>query len=112
MFSRKSVFDEVLAKLALTLELVVLALFFELLISVPAGVISRCDHTPGGTTGLDIRSHRSVDPSFFWILLFLTFGLWLGWLPVQGYAPQRASARICATCSYPPSPWAWREQLS
>jgi peptide/nickel transport system permease protein len=27
-------------------------------------------------------------PSFFLgILLFLTFGLWLGWLPVQGYVP-------------------------
>src|SRR5919202_1536954 len=31
-------------------------------------------------------------PSFFLgILLFLLFGLWLGWLPVQGYVPMRES---------------------
>jgi peptide/nickel transport system permease protein len=31
-------------------------------------------------------------PSFFLgILFFLTFGLWLGWLPVQGYVPLRES---------------------
>ena len=89
MFSRKPVFDEVLAKLPLTLELVVLALFFELLISVPAGVISAVRPYTWWDYGASTFALIGVSiPSFFLgILLFLTFGLWLGWLPVQGYVP-------------------------
>src|ERR671925_1810419 len=40
MFSRKPVFNEVINKLPLTLQLIALALFFEIVISVPAGGIS------------------------------------------------------------------------
>lgn len=89
MFTRKPVFDEVLAKLPLTLELVVLALFFELIISVPAGVISAVRPYTWWDYGASTFALVGVSiPSFFLgILLFLTFGLWLGWLPVQGYVP-------------------------
>jgi peptide/nickel transport system permease protein len=89
MFSRKPVFDEVMAKLPLTLELVVLALAFELLISVPAGVISAVRPYTWWDYGASTFALIGVSiPSFFLgILLFLTFGLWLGWLPVQGYVP-------------------------
>ena len=89
MFSRKPVFDEVLAKLPLTLELIVLALLFELIISVPAGVISAVKPYTWWDYGASTFSLVGVSiPSFFLgILLFLTFGLWLGWLPVQGYVP-------------------------
>lgn len=89
MFTRKPVFDEVLAKLPLTLELIVLALFFELIISVPAGVISAVKPYTWWDYGASTFSLVGVSiPSFFLgILLFLTFGLWLGWLPVQGYVP-------------------------
>ena len=88
-FSRKPVFDEVLAKLPLTLELIVLALFFELLISVPAGVLSAVKPYTWWDYGASTLALVGVSiPSFFLgILLFLTFGLWLGWLPVQGYVP-------------------------
>jgi len=89
MFTRKPVFDEVLGKLPLTLELIVLALFFELIISVPAGVISAVKPYTWWDYGASTFSLVGVSiPSFFLgILLFLTFGLWLGWLPVQGYVP-------------------------
>jgi peptide/nickel transport system permease protein len=89
MFSRKPVFDEVLAKLPLTLELIVLALFFELIISVPAGVISAVRPYTWWDYGASTFALVGVSiPSFFLgILLFLTFGLGLGWLPVQGYVP-------------------------
>jgi peptide/nickel transport system permease protein len=89
MFSRKPVFDEVMAKLPLTLELIILALFFELLISVPAGVISAVKPYTWWDYGASTFALVGVSiPSFFLgILLFLTFGLWLGWLPVQGYVP-------------------------
>jgi peptide/nickel transport system permease protein len=89
MFSRKPVFDEVMAKLPLTLELIVLALFFELLISVPAGILSAVKPYTWWDYGASTFALVGVSiPSFFLgILLFLTFGLWLGWLPVQGYVP-------------------------
>jgi peptide/nickel transport system permease protein len=89
MFSRKPVFDEVMAKLPLTLELIVLALFFELLIAVPAGIISAVRPYTWWDYGASTFALIGVSiPSFFLgILLFLTFGLWLGWLPVQGYVP-------------------------
>jgi peptide/nickel transport system permease protein len=89
LFTRQPVFDEVLAKLPLTLELIVLALFFELLISVPAGVLSAVRPYTWWDYGASTFALIGVSiPSFFLgILLFLTFGLWLGWLPVQGYVP-------------------------
>jgi peptide/nickel transport system permease protein len=89
MFSRKPVFDEVMAKLPLTLELIILALCLELLISVPAGVISAVKPYTWWDYSASTFALVGVSiPSFFLgILLFLTFGLWLGWLPVQGYVP-------------------------
>jgi peptide/nickel transport system permease protein len=89
LFSRKPVFDEVMNKLPLTLELIALALFFELLISVPAGVISAVKSYTWWDYGAVTFALIGVSiPSFFLgILLFLTFGLWLGVLPVQGYVP-------------------------
>ncbi len=89
IFSRKPVFDEVMAKLPLTLELIVLALFFELIISVPAGILSAVKPYTWWDYGASTFALIGVSiPSFFLgILLFLTFGLWLGWFPVQGYVP-------------------------
>lgn len=89
LFSRKPVFDEILAKLPLTLELIVLALLFEVIIAVPAGVISAVKPYTWWNYGAMVCALVGVSiPSFFLgILLFLPFGLWLGWLPVQGYVP-------------------------
>lgn len=89
LFSRKPVFDEILAKLPLTLELIVLALVFEVIIAVPAGVISAVKPYTWWNYGAVVFALIGVSiPSFFLgILLFLPFGLWLGWLPVQGYVP-------------------------
>jgi peptide/nickel transport system permease protein len=84
MFSRKPVFEEVMNKLPLTLQLVGLALFFEIIVSVPAGVISAVKPYTWWDYGASTFALVGISiPSFFLgILLFLTFGLWLGWLPV------------------------------
>jgi peptide/nickel transport system permease protein len=89
MFSRKPVFDEIMNKLPLTLQLIVMALLFELVIAVPAGVISAVRPYTMWDYGASTFALVGVSiPNFFLgILLFLTFGLWLGWLPVQGYVP-------------------------
>jgi peptide/nickel transport system permease protein len=93
LFSRKPVFNEVMAKLPLTLELIALALFFEMVIAVPAGVISAVKPYTWWDYAASTFALVGVSiPSFFLgILLFLTFGLWLSWLPVQGYVPLRES---------------------
>lgn len=89
LFSRKPVFDEILAKLPLTLQLTFLALLIEVVIAVPAGVIASVK--PYTWWDYSVMTFALVGvsiPSFFLgILLFLPFGLWLGWLPVQGYVP-------------------------
>jgi peptide/nickel transport system permease protein len=91
MFSRRPVFDEIVGKLPLTLELIALALLFQLVIAVPAGVIAAVKPYTwwdyGAVTFAVIGV--SIPPFLLGILLFLTFGLWLGWLPVAGYVPLR-----------------------
>jgi len=93
MFSRRPVFDEILKKLPLTLELIVLTLLFELVIAVPAGVIAAVKPYTWWDYGAVTFAlvGVSIPPFLLGILLFLTFGLWLGWLPVQGYVPLRDS---------------------
>ena len=93
MFSGRPVLEEILKKLPLTLELIVLALLFELVIAVPARVIAAVKPYTcwdyGAVTFALVGV--SIPPFLLGILLFLTFGLWLGWLPVQGYVPLRES---------------------
>jgi len=118
MFSRKPVFDEVMHKLPLTLQLVALALFFEIIISVPAGVISAVKPYTWWDYGASTLALVGVSiPSFFLgILLFLTFGLWLGWLPVQGYVPLSESVidnlRHLILPTVRRWRWAWRARPS
>jgi len=93
MFSGRPVLEEILKKLPLTLELIVLALLFELVIAVPAGVIAAVKPYTWWDYGAVTFAlvGVSIPPFLLGILLFLTFGLWLGWLPVQGYVPLRES---------------------
>ena len=98
MFSRRPVFDEIVGKLPLTLELIVLALLFELVIAVPAGVIAALKPYTWWDYGAVTFAVVGVSiPQFLLgILLFLTFGLWLGWLPVQDTSPcAKACTRTC-----------------
>jgi peptide/nickel transport system permease protein len=89
MFSRRPVFDEIVAKLPLTLELIILAFLFQIVIAVPAGVIAAVKPYTWWDYGAVTFAVVGVSiPQFLLgILLFLTFGLWLGWLPVAGYVP-------------------------
>jgi peptide/nickel transport system permease protein len=89
IFTHRPVLEDIIYRMPISLELIVLSMALALLISVPAGVISA------------IRPYTSLDylvmtvamlgvsiPDFFLgILLFLLFSLTLGWLPVQGYVP-------------------------
>jgi len=93
LFSRRPVFDEIVGKLPLTLELIALACLVQLVIAVPAGVIAAVKPSTWWDYGAVTMAvvGVSMPPFLLGIVLFLTFGLWLGWLPVQGYVPLRDS---------------------
>ncbi|MCH7578117.1 MAG: ABC transporter permease [Chloroflexi bacterium] len=87
-----SVTTELGRRLPITLELLVLAIFFSVLLGVPPGVLSAI--RPG--TALDfvarIASVLWLSIPNFWLgILVITFGLaWFGWTPPQfgeGYVP-------------------------
>jgi peptide/nickel transport system permease protein len=87
LYTSKPVFQEVLRRLPVSLQLIAMAICFALLVSVPTGVISAVrphswyDYTAMTTALMGI----SIPPFFLGILLFLLFSLALEWLPVAGY---------------------------
>ena len=86
-FSRQPVLTEVLEKLPISLQLIAFSMFFALLIAIPAGVLAAVKaHGKWDYGAMSFALFGISVPEFFLgILLFLTFGLTLGWLPVQGY---------------------------
>ncbi len=78
-----------LQALAPTVELSILAILFSLLLGIPVGVISALK--PGSKADVigTIVSMLGASIPYFWLglLLILTFGLWLRWLPPSGYVP-------------------------
>jgi peptide/nickel transport system permease protein len=89
LVSRQPVTDALPSRLAVTSELVVLALLFALALSIPMALMSA--RRPNGpmdrinrviaTTGL------SVAPFVLALLLVLLFAVVLGWFPAIGYTP-------------------------
>ena len=94
VLTSRPVFEDVVSRLPISLELIVLSMLFALFIAIPAGgVISATrpytalDHGAMTVALLGI----SMPDFFLGILLFLLFSLTLGWLPVQGYVPLSTS---------------------
>ncbi len=87
LFSEHPVFDEIMAKVPVSLQLIGFAMLFALLISIPAGVIAAARaHGIWDYCAMTLALCGVSIPAFsLGILLFLFFGLGLGWLPVQGY---------------------------
>jgi len=86
-FSRQPVLTEVWEKLPISLQLIAFSMLFALLIAVPAGALAAVKaHGKWDYGAMTFALFGVSIPEFFLgILLFLTFGLTLGWLPVQGY---------------------------
>jgi len=93
VLTSRPVFQDVVTRLPISLELIVLSMLLALLIAIPAGVISAIrpytvfDHGAMTVALLGV----SMPYFFLGILLFLLFSLTLGWLPVQGYVPLSTS---------------------
>jgi peptide/nickel transport system permease protein len=89
IFTHRPVLYDIVYRMPISLELIVLSMALALLISVPAGVISAIKpYTALDYAVMTIAMLGVSIPDFFLgILLFLLFSLTLGWLPVQGYVP-------------------------
>jgi peptide/nickel transport system permease protein len=89
----RPVFQDIVDRFPVSLELIVLSMLIALLIAIPAGVISAIKpYTALDYCAMTVALLGISLPDFFLgILLFLLFSLTLGWLPVQGYIPLTAS---------------------
>jgi peptide/nickel transport system permease protein len=89
----RPVFQDIVERLPVSLELIILSMLLALLIAIPAGVTSAIrPYTAFDYGAMTVALLGISMPDFFLgILLFLLFSLTLGWLPVQGYVPLSTS---------------------
>jgi len=89
MLTNRPVLTDVLYRLPVSLELIILSLLLSLLIALPAGIIAAVWPNSWKDYSAMLISMAGVSiPEFFLgVLLFLLFALVLRWLPVSGYTP-------------------------
>jgi len=89
IISRQPVLDEILQRLPITIELLILALFFALVIAIPIGIISAVKRNTMVDYGAMTFAMLGISlPEFFLgALLLIFFSLGLQWLPATGYVP-------------------------
>jgi len=87
ILSNRPVLPDVLYRLPVSLELLVLSMAISLLIALPAGIIAAVwPNTWKDYSAMMVAMAGVSIPEFFLgVLLFLIFALTLGWLPVSGH---------------------------
>lgn len=89
IIANRPIFDDLMRRLPVTVELIILAMGFALLIAIPAGVIAALrpyswhDYSAMTTALIGV----SVPEFFMGVLLILFFSLFWGLLPAVGYVP-------------------------
>ena len=89
IIANRPILSDLARRVPITLELIVLAMGFALLIAIPAGIIAALrpyswhDYSAMTTATIGV----SVPDFFMGILLILCFSLFLGILPAVGYVP-------------------------
>lgn len=89
IIANRPIFNDLVQRLPVTIELIILAMGFALLIAVPAGIVAALhpyswhDYSAMTTAMIGV----SVPDFFMGILLILCFSLFLGILPAVGYVP-------------------------
>jgi peptide/nickel transport system permease protein len=89
IIANRPIFDDLMRRLPITVELIILAMSFALLIAIPAGVIAALrpyswhDYSAMTTALIGV----SVPEFFMGVLLILFFSLFWGLLPAVGYVP-------------------------
>jgi peptide/nickel transport system permease protein len=89
ILTNRPVLTDVLYRLPVSLELIVLSMLLSLLIALPAGIIAavRPNTWKDYSAMLVSMAGVSIPEFFLGVLLFLLFALVLRWLPVSGYIP-------------------------
>jgi peptide/nickel transport system permease protein len=89
LFTHQPVLTDILYRLPVSLELLVLSTIVSLLIALPAGTIAavRPNTWKDYSAMVVAMAGVSIPEFFLGVMLFLLFGLLLGWLPVSGYIP-------------------------
>jgi peptide/nickel transport system permease protein len=89
IIANRPIFDDLVRRLPVTVELIILAMSFALLIAIPAGVIAALRPYSWQDYGAMTTALIGVSvPEFFMgVLLILFFSLFWGLLPAVGYVP-------------------------
>jgi peptide/nickel transport system permease protein len=89
ILTNRPVLTDLLYRLPVSLELIVLSMLLSLLIALPAGIVAAVWPNTWKDYSAMLVSMAGVSiPEFFLgVLLFLLFALVLRWLPVSGYIP-------------------------
>jgi peptide/nickel transport system permease protein len=84
---KKPVFDLIVEKLPVTLELACLAIVIALTIGITAGVVSAVARDTAWDYAANLFALWGLSTPNFWlgIMLILLFSVTLGWLPASGY---------------------------
>jgi peptide/nickel transport system permease protein len=89
LFTNQPVLTDILYRLPVSLELLVLSTLLSLMIALPAGTIAavRSNTWKDYSAMMVAMAGVSIPEFFLGVMLFLLFALVLGWLPVSGYIP-------------------------
>ncbi|MEY4863870.1 MAG: transporter permease protein [Pseudomonadota bacterium] len=84
---KKPVSELVAEKLPVTLQLASMAMFFALIIGIPAGILSAVRKGSGWDIGANVFALWGLSTPNFWlgIMLIFLFSVKLGWLPASGF---------------------------
>jgi peptide/nickel transport system permease protein len=87
IFFGTTVMEEIGAALPVTFNLGIITFILANLIGIPAGVICAVRRGKWVDTVLTVLANLGITAPIFWlgILFIYFFGLYLGWLPIQGY---------------------------
>jgi peptide/nickel transport system permease protein len=101
LFSSQEVTDAIMQRMPATLSLAFGAIFFSILIGVPAGIISAIfrGRWLDRLLGLGAASALAMPNYFVAMLLILFFAIWNPWLPATSFVP------------FSESPWEWFQHL-
>jgi len=87
IFFNTTVTEEIGSAFPITFYLAIVTFILANLIGIPAGIICAVRRGKWSDTVLTILANAGITAPVFWfgILLIYLFGLYLGWLPIQGY---------------------------
>lgn len=89
MRTHRAVLDEIVSRLPVTIELLILSQIFALILAIPAGIISAYKAQTGTDRALSSIAFAMISIPIFVLALVLIFlfALKLKWLPATGYTP-------------------------